>query len=143
MATAEIRELRLEIVEFVDEYQPGVVKCEFRDADGQLHTLIEKVPIVSLEQLDAGSSYPTPGCVRCEVLARWVDSSETERVRISTASPYHIESTEGRSEFVVLSAQIKPHYTLDELLEGADRSVPLSEEEREWRDAPPVGRELL
>jgi antitoxin ChpS len=101
------------------------------------------VPIVRLEQLDAGSVYPTPGCVRCEVLARWRDSSETERVRISTANPDHIESTEGRSEFVVLSAQLKPLYTLDELLEGSDGSVPQSQEEREWIDAPPVGGELL
>ncbi|AWB32503.1 helix-turn-helix domain-containing protein [Orrella marina] len=39
----------------------------------------------------------------------------------------------------------KPRYTLDELLAGAETSgaYPLSPEEREWVDAPAVGREVL
>ncbi len=39
----------------------------------------------------------------------------------------------------------KPHYTLDELLAQSDMAGthPLSPEEREWIDAPPVGKELL
>ncbi|WP_420963474.1 AbrB/MazE/SpoVT family DNA-binding domain-containing protein [Brucella sp. IR073] len=36
----------------------------------------------------------------------------------------------------------QPKYTLDELLEGYDRDAPLSEEEREWMDMSPVGREI-
>ncbi len=37
----------------------------------------------------------------------------------------------------------KPRYTLQELLDASDPSRPLSAEEREWLDSPPVGRELL
>ncbi len=39
----------------------------------------------------------------------------------------------------------KPRYTLDELLAGTEASgaYPLPPEEREWVDAPAVGRELL
>ena len=39
----------------------------------------------------------------------------------------------------------KPHYKLDELLAGtgASGAYPLPPEEREWVDAPLVGRELL
>ncbi len=39
----------------------------------------------------------------------------------------------------------KPRYTLDELLAGTEASgaYPLPPEEREWVDAPLVGRELL
>ena len=37
----------------------------------------------------------------------------------------------------------KKKYTLAELLAESDYSTPLSPEEREWIDAPPVGRELL
>ena len=40
-------DLAVQIVRFVDECQPGVVACEFVDADGHLHTLIDKVPIFS------------------------------------------------------------------------------------------------
>jgi antitoxin ChpS len=34
-------------------------------------------------------------------------------------------------------------YTLQELLDQCDYSLPMSEEEREWLDAPAVGRELI
>jgi antitoxin ChpS len=37
----------------------------------------------------------------------------------------------------------RPRYTLDELLDASDYSQPLPAEEREWVDAPPVGRELI
>ena len=37
----------------------------------------------------------------------------------------------------------KPRYTLEELLAKCDFSQPMPPEDREWLDAPPVGRELL
>jgi antitoxin ChpS len=43
---------------------------------------------------------------------------------------------------LVLKPQTRKQYTLDELLEKSDYSQPLSQEEREWIDAPPIGREL-
>lgn len=39
--------------------------------------------------------------------------------------------------------QTRPRYTLDELLAESDYSQPRTQEEQEWLDAPPVGRELL
>jgi uncharacterized protein len=39
--------------------------------------------------------------------------------------------------------QPKPRYTLSELLAKCDYSEPMSPEDREWIDAPPIGRELL
>jgi len=35
------------------------------------------------------------------------------------------------------------HYTLEELLAASDYSQPMTAEDREWIDAPAVGRELL
>ena len=46
-------------------------------------------------------------------------------------------------ERLILQPQIRPRYTLDELLAKCDFSQPLTQEDREWIDAPPVGRELL
>jgi antitoxin ChpS len=46
-------------------------------------------------------------------------------------------------ERIILQPQTKPRYTLDELLAGSDYSQPMSAEDREWIDAPPVGRELI
>lgn len=37
----------------------------------------------------------------------------------------------------------RPRYTLDELLSQCDPNAPITEEEREWLDAPPVGREII
>jgi antitoxin ChpS len=44
---------------------------------------------------------------------------------------------------LVMQVRPKPKYTLDELLAASDYSQPLTPEEREWIDAPAVGRELL
>jgi hypothetical protein len=98
--------LTVEIVRFTDDHQPGWVACEFLDVEGRRHTLIDKVPIFTAELLDATSSYPRPGSVRCEVLSRSEDDKGRKLVRITTIKPWDIESTEGLSEFVVLSAQL-------------------------------------
>ena len=37
----------------------------------------------------------------------------------------------------------KPHYTLDQLMQQCDLKAPMSDEMREWLDAPPAGREAL
>ncbi len=43
----------------------------------------------------------------------------------------------------VVESRNRPKYTLQELLDQCDFSLPISEEEREWMDAPRVGEELL
>jgi hypothetical protein len=99
-------ELTVQIVRFVDDHQPGWVECEFVDAGGRKHAFVDKVPGFSRDSLDETSAYPQPGGVACEVLAQWPDSLGRQLVRITTARPFHIESTEGQSEFVVLAAQL-------------------------------------
>ncbi len=37
----------------------------------------------------------------------------------------------------------KPKYSLDELLAASDYSAQRSDEDRDWMDAPPRGREIL
>jgi antitoxin ChpS len=46
-------------------------------------------------------------------------------------------------ERLVVESRARPHYTLDELLAKCDFSLPQSAEDREWIDAPAVGRELV
>jgi|SRR5580698_4416018 hypothetical protein len=104
-------ELAIQILRFVDvEPQPGVVACEFVDAQNRRHTFVDKVPIFSTMDLDGRSSYPQPGVVRCEVIARWQGADGRDLVRVRTARD-GVESTEGLSEFVALAAQISsvPH----------------------------------
>ena len=99
-------DLVVQIVRFVQEHQPPVVACDFEDADGNCHTLIDKVLIFSNEWLTADSEYPQPGTVRCEVLDRWQDIDGQDVARITTNRPDHVESTKGISEFVVLYSQL-------------------------------------
>jgi hypothetical protein len=93
--------LMVQIARFVDSHQPGWVECEFVDAEGRRHLIIEKVPVVTAEDLDADSEYPKSGTVRCEILKRYRDEKGQELVSITTARPISIESTEGASEFTV------------------------------------------
>ncbi len=44
---------------------------------------------------------------------------------------------------LVIEPKPRPHYTLDELLAQCDPAAEQTEEEREWLDAEPVGRELF
>ena len=46
-------------------------------------------------------------------------------------------------DHLIVSPQRRPRYTLAELLAASDYSQPQPPEEREWVDAPAVGRESL
>jgi hypothetical protein len=104
----KIKSIPVQITRFVDDSFPGWVECEFLDAEGRRHHLIDKVPIFTTELLDATSTYPTEGIVRCEVLERSKDDMRAELVRVTTARPDTVESTEGLSEFVVFATQLHP-----------------------------------
>jgi hypothetical protein len=46
------------------------------------------------------------GRVACEILNIWHDQLQRELVRITIDRPYHVESTDKLSEFVVLATQL-------------------------------------
>jgi hypothetical protein len=48
MDRPRLAQLEVTIVRFVDEYQPGIITCEFLDAKALKHTLVDKVPIFSV-----------------------------------------------------------------------------------------------
>jgi hypothetical protein len=93
--------ISVQIVRFVDSHQPGWVECELVDAEGRRHIIIDKVPVLTGEDLDADSEYPTLGSVPCKVLKRYQDKNGRQLVCVSTARPTDIESKEGLSEFTV------------------------------------------
>jgi hypothetical protein len=96
----------IEITRFVDDHQPGFVECILVDADGLQHTFVEKVPIISPNNLGPTSIYPCAGVVQCEVEEEWTDGAGRCLVRVNTDIPWHVESTEGVTRFVVLASQI-------------------------------------
>jgi len=97
--------LRVEINRFVEEGQPNVVECLFIDGHGKKHSIIEKVPVVSSEDLNADSSYPRAGIIACQVVQR-KKHGDSEIVEIDTEIPWHIESIAGQNCFDVLPEQL-------------------------------------
>lgn len=106
MAPLDTHNLAVQIVRWIEDYQPGIVACEILDAHGGRHTIIDKLPYFTAEYLDSSSEYPRPGSIRCEVLSQWRDEVGRDLARISLARPYDMQSTEGLSEFVVLASQL-------------------------------------
>ena len=98
--------LSLKIVRFVEEHQPNIVACEFIDANDCLHTIIDKAAMFTGNDLERSSQYPQAGMVRCEVLDTSRDHSGRTLVWITLDRPDRIETTDGRSEFLVLDSQI-------------------------------------
>lgn len=98
--------LAVQIVRFVAGGFPGWVECELVDAAGRLHCFKDKVPIFTVEDLDADSKYPTPGFVPCEVVKRYQTEKEEELVLVRTVKPFGIESSEGLSEFTVSATAV-------------------------------------
>lgn len=98
--------LRLQIVRFVDESQPGWVAGVFTDAEGQEHTIIDKVPVIATSELWTDSQYPQPGFAACEVLQRLTDGRNEAVVRIDIDKPWRLTSTDGQSVFLVLASQL-------------------------------------
>lgn len=98
--------LHVQIVRFAHDGQPPAVACEFIDADGKCHTIVDKVWMFFDEILDSTSEYPQVGEVRCTVLDQWRDEQGRDLVRIDTEVPDNIWSIEELSEFVVLLNEV-------------------------------------
>lgn len=98
--------LPVQITRFVDEHQPGFVEFAFKDADGVARVFIDKVPVVTREDLGATSVYPCAGAIACEIVETWTDAVGRSLARIDTERPWHIETAFGETHFVVLAEQV-------------------------------------
>jgi len=94
------------ISRYVSDSQPGWVECKLVDAHGSESTIIEKVPVVTLADLDANSSYPQTGYVACQVVERRVGTNGAEVVTINIGSPWGVEDSSGKTQFDVFSTQL-------------------------------------
>ena len=63
-----------------------------------------------------------------------------ESFDLSAGSKVGIAVVEGH---LIVEPNPKPFYKLEDLLSLCDETADFSEEEREWLDAPSVGRELI
>ena len=61
-----------------------------------------------------------------------------ELVGLQAGSQVNIDVQDGR---LIVAPQRKKHYKLSELLARCDASLPITQEEQDWLDAPAVGLE--
>jgi antitoxin ChpS len=61
-------------------------------------------------------------------------------LHLKAGAPVGVAVDGGR---LVVEASPRPRYTMDELLAASDYSDGVSPEDREWLDAPAIGKEIL
>jgi len=97
-------ELQVEFTKFVDDSFPGFVQCEFSDALGKRHAIVDKVPVLTLAELGPESTYPQPGTVTCEIVSRYQSDAGNDLANITISRPNSLETVDGITEFVVSSS---------------------------------------
>jgi hypothetical protein len=97
-----LNELKVKIVSYTEDSNPGWVMCTFQDIYGKSYSFEEKVPIVTEEYLDSNSEYPKDGVVACQVL-----TVNNKIITVDISKPYCIQTEEGLSVFDVFADQLK------------------------------------
>jgi hypothetical protein len=98
--------IKVTIERFSNASQPGWVECSFVDAAGLAHAFEEKVPVVTVEPLDARSKYPREGVIGCEIIGTRRAADGRELIMVDTERPWGIESRAGQARFEVLREQV-------------------------------------
>lgn len=101
-----MKNISVEIIRFVEGGCPGWVECLLSDAEGSPHRFVDKVPVVSDENLLESSSYPCKGLIACEVEEQWQDGCGQMRVRVCTERLWGVETTDGTTRFVLLQSAL-------------------------------------
>src|SRR5690348_2990342 len=99
--------IRVTIIRYIKDSQPGWVECKLTDARGNEWLFIEKTPVVTLARLDANSHYPQPGVIACHIIDKWQDADGYEMITVDTDKPWGVESTTGRTRFDVHLDQLQ------------------------------------
>ena len=94
--------LCIDIVGFADESFPGFVHCAFADANGNRHTFIEKIPVVTAQDLWSDSIYPQPGVLPCQS----VECSHDDAGRALALVSINPMGPAYPAKFIVLESQL-------------------------------------
>jgi hypothetical protein len=99
-------EVKVNIVEYLDDSQPGWVKAILKDASGQEWTIEDKVPIFTERFLDRNSDYPQEGLLACTILETVDYASNGKVFRIEISNPVAVEEINGKTIFEVSEEQL-------------------------------------
>lgn len=102
----DYKTLKIQITNYISNDFPGFVECKFKDAWGKEHTIHEKLPVISLKNLDEKSNYPVKDSIACEIIKEWKDQDNRLILSITTNKPWGIETVEELTEFDILTEQL-------------------------------------
>lgn len=95
--------VKIKIIEYLDDTQPGWIRCVLTDAFGKEWFFTEKIPIVTTKYLDEKSEYPQEGMINCIITNEHV---ENNFIVIDTSKPYGIYSEDDISNFTIKKSQL-------------------------------------
>jgi hypothetical protein len=93
--------LIIDIIEYTQNNFPGYVHCKLIDAFGRTHFFEEKIPIVSVENINRKTILPKRGIICGEII-----NKEDGIICFSTLKPDDIKSIDGENIFYVNKEQI-------------------------------------
>jgi hypothetical protein len=102
-----MKSLLVKIIEYVDDSQPGWVRCTFKDIEGKEWFWVDKVPIVSGEWLNAKTVYPRDGGIACQIIGERLSADNRKILTIDISVPTALETEDGETKFDVYSDQIE------------------------------------
>ncbi len=95
----------VKIIEYVNDSQPGWVRCTFQDITGKNCFLVDKAPIVSEEWLNANTVYPRDGEIACQIVGERLSADNRKILTIDISVPSALETEDGEIKFDVYSDQ--------------------------------------
>lgn len=101
-----MKAIKIQIIKFISDDQPGFVECRFYDAFGKEHIVQDKVPIVTEKLIDANSKYPKDGIIACEIVKHWKDTNGRTIFMVDTSKPWGIETIDGQTQFDIYEEQL-------------------------------------
>ncbi|MCM0674036.1 hypothetical protein NCC78_04870 [Micromonospora phytophila] len=96
--------VRCEVVAWVSHDFPGWIRVRLVDADGKPWFFVDKVPVFTCGQLDAGARLPAPVRLGCSI----VGNDEDGAVVVSTRRDA-VEAEDGQTRFRVRDDQLDRH----------------------------------
>jgi len=106
MIETKMPEVKVAIIGYIDDAQPGWAECLLVDVYGHSWSFIEKAPVISQEHLDANSNYPVAGLIACSIIKTELDAHKNEVITIDTDKPWGVTSTAGTNLFDVHPNQL-------------------------------------
>jgi hypothetical protein len=89
---------------WADDAFPGWVEVELTDAAGLAAVLTDKAPVFGLDSSSAGSPFPVPVRIACEVVRR--ERGRNGREVAIVVLSHGVTDQHGRNEFTVPAGQV-------------------------------------